>query len=48
MKNNITLHSIPFIVAGGLFIIAGIVGKYYYFIPIGCCFIVLGARKKEK
>ena len=42
MKNKLNKTQILFIIAGLLFLLAAIVGKNYIFIPLGCCFIVLG------
>lgn len=41
MKNK-RLTSILYLISGALFFVAAFIGKNYVFIPIGCCFIVLG------
>ena len=41
IKNN-KLTQVLYFIAGVCFFISAIIGKNYAFIPIGCCFIVLG------
>ena len=42
MKKQNRVAGIIFIIAAIFFLLAAIIGESYYFIPIGCCFIVLG------
>lgn len=42
MKNKKNLVTTLYLLSAVLFFIAAIIGKNYVFIPIGCCFIVLG------
>jgi len=43
MKNSKRATAILYLLAGILFFIASIIGKNYVYIPIGCCFVCLGA-----
>ena len=36
------LEYILYLISGILFFVAALIGKNYAFIPIGCCFIILG------
>ena len=42
MKNQNKIAGILFFIAAILFIASAIIGKSFYFIPIGCCYIVIG------
>lgn len=46
--NNRNLEGILFIIAGILFFIAAMINDNHIFIPIGCCFVVLGISKRKK
>lgn len=49
MKNIKNMQTVLFVLAGILFFIAALIGKNYVFIPLGCCFIVLGiVTRKDK
>jgi len=51
MKNKNKLIMILNIISTILFFLAGIIGQNYVYIPIGCCFLVLGivnGRKKHQ
>lgn len=45
-KHKIT--SILYFIAGILFFMASIIGKNYVYIPIGCCFVILGIKYRKK
>lgn len=42
MRNKLTV--MLYFVSGILFFISALIGKNYVFIPIGCCFVVLGIK----
>lgn len=42
MKNKVKISAVLYLCSGIFFIIAALIGKNYVFIPIGCCFIILG------
>ncbi len=42
------ITSILYFIAGILFFISSIIGKNYVFIPIGCCFVILGITYSKK
>lgn len=48
--NKKNLDSILFLISGILFFISAIIQKDYMFIPLGCCFVILGINgiSKEK
>lgn len=45
-KNKLT--SILNLLSGTLFFVAALIGKNYTYIPIGCCFLVLGIMNSKK
>lgn len=45
---NKKLTSILYLISGVLFFVASFIGKNYVFIPIGCCFVVLGITNSNK
>lgn len=47
MKKWIKLDSVLYLLSGICFFIAAIIGKNYVFIPIGCCFVILGVTKEK-
>ena len=46
--NKKNLDSILFFISGILFFISAIIQKDYMFIPLGCCFVILGINKIDK
>ena len=42
MKNRNKIITLLNFISGICFFIAALIGKNYVFIPIGCCFVVLG------
>ncbi|WP_017414328.1 hypothetical protein [Clostridium tunisiense] len=47
MKSKEKLVRMLYLLSAILFFIAAIIGKNYVFIPIGCCFIVLGITQSS-
>ncbi|WP_291569293.1 hypothetical protein [Clostridium sp. UBA4548] len=47
MKSKEKLVRMLYLSSAILFFIAAIIGKNYVFIPIGCCFIVLGITQSN-
>lgn len=41
------LNSLLYIIAGVLFVVAALIGKNLFFIPIGVCFFVLGIVNRK-
>lgn len=48
MRNKNKLTAILYFVSSILFFISALIGKNYVFIPIGCCFVVLGIKYNNK
>jgi len=48
MKNKNKSTARLYFIASILFFIFAIIGKNYIFIPIGCCFVILGSRYNNK
>lgn len=48
MKNKNKLTSILYFISSVLFFIAALIGRNYVFIPIGCCFVILGITYNKK
>lgn len=47
MKKRVKLESVLYLLSGICFFIAALVGKNYVFIPIGCCFVILGVTNAK-
>ena len=48
MKNRNTIIVALNFLSGICFFLAALIGKNYVFIPIGCCFVVLGIVNQQK
>lgn len=48
MKNKNKFTAILYYISAILFFIAAVIGKNYVFIPIGCCWLILGSNYYNK